>query len=205
MRFIGALIAMVFLAQCATPGGREDFVVGSGEDALVIIGIAKSGRDTSPRYVMLWRQLDEAGAFRELSGRASFDAETNDGDTVRVRGIPGEFVVLRVEPGVYALDGVFAIIPDGRVNYVAQGVITGPERPTFEARAGEAIYLGIWEADIEDTTAVVRPWRLDSNDARAVVRQAGGVEGEVRVRETHTRAVPCAPHQPSTMSTRRVC
>ena len=32
---------------------------------------------------------------------------------MRVRGIPGEFTHAEVEPGIYALDSVFALIRDG--------------------------------------------------------------------------------------------
>jgi hypothetical protein len=196
---------MLVLAQCATPGEDDRFQVGASENALVIIGVAKAPTDLSPRYSLLWRQLDAAGGFRPLSGRASFEAKTNEGDTVRVRGIPGEFAVLEVEPGTYALDGAFAVIHDRRVDYVAQGVIAGPDRPAFDVRAGEAVYLGIWQVDIEETVAVTRLWRLDAADMRAVLRQADVVNGQVDARQTYTRAVPCAPHQVSNVSTRRVC
>jgi len=203
MRFLGAMLAMLVLAQCATPG-NDDFTVGGSEEALVIIGIAKSSRDTSARYLMLWRRVGADGAFEEFDDSRSFQPETNS-SAVRVDGVPGEFAFARVAPGAYALDGVFGIIRDGRVDYVAQGVITGPDRPAFEVAAGEAIYLGIWEADIEDASAVVRPWRIDAADMRAAVRVAGGVAGDVVIRQAHTRSVPCTPHRPSTMSTRQVC
>jgi hypothetical protein len=207
MRRIVAILATFVLAQCAAGGerGRGGLRAAADDDALVIIGVAKAPRDTSPRYAMLWRRLDAEGAFERLSGDTSFEAETNRSDTVRVRGIPGEFEIARVAPGTYALDGVFALIRDRRVNYVAQGVIVAPERPAFEAHAGETLYLGIWEVDIQDANAVTRLWRLDSADARAVGRQAREVGGEVRLRETYTRAVPCAPHQASQLSTRQVC
>jgi hypothetical protein len=199
-----AILATLALAQCVTPGD-DRFRAGAESEALVIIGVAKAPRDTSPRYTMLWRLLNEDGEFASLTDEASFDAETNSGGTVRVRGIPGEFDIGRVEPGVYALDSVFAVIRDRNVNYVAQGVITGPDRPSFEVRAGEAVYLGIWEMDIVDSAAVTRLWRLSGSDARAVERQAEAVSGEIRIRETQPRAVPCSPHPASNLTTRQVC
>lgn len=206
MRRILAILATLVLAQCASGEGARSGARGATDDgAIVIIGVAKAPRDTSPRYSMLWRRLDPQGTFQRLSGDASFEAETNRSDTVRVRGIPGEFEIVRVAPGTYALDGVFALIRDRRVNYVAQGVIVGPERPAFEVRAGETAYLGIWEMDIQDANAVTRLWRLNGTDARAVARQSREVGGEVRLRETHTRAVPCAPHRANQLSTRQVC
>jgi hypothetical protein len=204
MRRLWAILATLMLAQCVTPGD-DRFQAGAESDALVIIGVAKAPRDTSPRYTMLWRLLNEDGEFSSLTDEASFDAETNSGDTERVRGIPGEFEIERVEPGVYALDSVFAVIRDRNVDYVAQGVVTGPERPSFEVRAGEAVYLGIWEMNIVDSTAVTRLWRLSGSDARAVERGAEAVAGEIRVRETQSRAVPCSPHRASNLTTRQVC
>lgn len=199
------MAASLLLAACASAPEDDRFQVGQEATALVIVGVAKSARDTSPRYAMLWRRLDESGRFAALNDRASFEARTNQNDSVRVRGIPGEFAVVEVEPGAYALDGVFAAVPVGRVNYVAQGVIAGPERPAFEVGAGEAVYLGIWELDIEETSAVARLWRLSAEDARAVERVAGSVNGRIALRNTHTRAVPCSPHEASAMTTRRVC
>lgn len=205
MRLIGAVLAMFLLAQCAS-GGDEPYEVDPSQEALVIIGVAKSARDTSPRYEMLWRRLDEAGGFLELDGGTRFQAETNSGSSVRVEGVPGEFTFVRVPAGVYALDGVFGVIRDGRVDYVAQGVIAGPDRPAFEVGAGDVAYLGIWEADIEETAAVVRPWRLEASDMAAVVNAGGGVVGgEPRLVQTHTRAVACRPHRVGTMTTRQVC
>lgn len=204
MRRMLAILATLALAQCAMIDG-ERFRVGGEADALVIIGVAKSPTDTSPRYTMLWRQVESDGTFSRLDGDKSFDAETNATDTVRVRGIPGEFEFERVRPGTYALDSVFAVVPDGNVNYVAQGVILGPERPTFDVRAGEAIYLGIWEMNVEGAYATARLWRLDEADARAAVRASDELTGPVRVRATYTRAVPCEPHRAGQLSTRQVC
>ena len=166
MRRVLAILATFALAQCAW-GGDDRFMVGREADALVIIGVAKAPHDTSPRYTMLWRQLDADGAFSRLDDDLSFDAETNAADTVRVRGIPGEFEIERIRPGTYALDSVFAVIRDGNVNYVAQGVIEGPERPAFEVRPGEAVYLGIWEMNVEGAAATTRPARWRSAPASA--------------------------------------
>jgi hypothetical protein len=40
---------------------------------------------------------------------------------------------------------------------------------------------------------------------RAVQREARATVGEARIRETHTSAVPCAPHRISTNSQRQIC
>jgi hypothetical protein len=205
MRVAVMILGMLASAACAT-SEDDRFRVGESEKSFVIIGVAEASESREARYTLLWRQLDNAGAFTEVNGRTAFEAQTNEGDTVRVRGIPGEFEMLEVEPGVYALDSVFGIIRDDRVNYVAEGVITGPERPSFEVRPGEAIYLGIWQADIEDVRAVTRPWRLAESDLRAVLNAADDeVRGQVRIRETRTRSVPCAPRQLNSRSRRQVC
>jgi hypothetical protein len=91
------------------------------------------------------------------------------------------------------------------VNYSANGVIAGPERPSFEVRAGEAVYLGIWEAQLEDTNAVVRPWRLDQADANAVMREADAAIGPVQSRQVSTRAVACTPTRLNPRSQRQIC
>jgi hypothetical protein len=205
MRRFFAILACLALAQCAS-SGDDGFVVGRSENAFVIIGVAESADNREAHYTMLWRQLDGAGGFTEHDGRTAFEAETNDGSSVRVRGIPGEFALLEVEPGAYALDSVFAVISENRVNYFANGVVQGPERPAFEVRPGEAIYLGIWQMDIDEVTAVARPWRLNEDDLRRVLRESGELGGqEVRVRQTHTRAVLCAPHRLNSRSRREVC
>ncbi len=150
--------------------------------------------------------LDHNGAFTAFDGRTRFEPETNTRGSIRIRGIPGEFLAFEVEPGSYALDGAYAVIRDNRINYVADGLIDGPERPSFDVGAGEAIYLGIWQTDIEDVRAVTRLWRVDEADLRAVVNADEElVVGPVRVRETHVRAVACAPRRVNTMSQRRIC
>jgi hypothetical protein len=205
MRFAVLILGALALASCAT-SEDDRFRVGESEKSFVIIGVAEASESREARYTLLWRQLDAAGAFTEYDGHTTFEAQTNEGDTVRVRGIPGEFEMLEVEPGVYALDSVFGIIADERVNYVAEGVIAGPERPSFEVRPGEAIYLGIWQADIEDVRAVTRPWRIEESDLRAVLNVADDeVRGHVRIRETRTRSVACTPHQLNSRSRRQVC
>lgn len=204
MRFVLVMLGALALAQCATAQDRR-FHVGESEKAFVIIGVAETPGNREARYSLLWRLLDDAGAFSNLEGDTAFQAETNEGDTVRVRGIPGEFELLEVEPGVYALDSVFGVIRGDRVNYVAEGLIEGPERPAFEVRGGEAVYLGIWQADIEEVRAVARPWRLQESDLRAVLRASDEVVGQVRLRATHTRSVPCAPRYLNSRSRRQVC
>lgn len=205
MRLLFAILAAMTLATCA--GSREDnrFRVGEAAKGYVILGLAESAENTSPSYIVAWRHVGPDGAFSEYDGDRVFEVRTNSRGSERVRGIPGEFFMGEVEPGVYALDGVFGIIRDGRVNYVAQGAIVGPERPSFEVRPGEAVYIGIWQMDIVDAGATTRLWRLDESDLNAVQRQADTVRGEVRLRETHERAVPCNPRRLNMMSTRRVC
>lgn len=208
MRFLFAMLSMFALATCASSGeGDNRFRVGASERGFVIIGVAEAAENTSATYDLLWRRLDPNGAFAtEIEGgRTAFQAETNERGTLRIRGIPGEFILREIDPGVYALDSVFAVIADDRVNYIANGVVTGPERPAFEVRAGEAVYLGIWQVNIEDVTAVARPWRLSEADLRAVMDRRDEVDGEIRLRETHTRAVPCAPQRLNSRSQRRVC
>jgi hypothetical protein len=205
MRFLIATLATFALASCATSEDRR-FRVGESENALVIIGVAEAAANTSARYSLLWRLLDADGAFTELDGDTAFEAETNNGDTVRVRGIPGEFFAFEIEPGVYALDSVFAVIRDDRINYIAQGLVTDPERPSVQLRAGEAAYLGIWQADLdEDSRAVARPWRLQQSDLRAVLGRREIVVGDVRMRETQERAVACTPRRMSHLSQRQIC
>jgi hypothetical protein len=204
MRRLVAILATLALAQCVT-ADDDRFRVGGEADALIIIGVAKAPRDTSPRYTMLWRQVETDGTFSRLEGDLSFDAETNAADTVRVRGIPGEFEFERIRPGTYALDSVFGVIREGNVDYVAQGVILGPDRPAFDIAPGEAVYLGIWEMDIEGADATTRLWRLDEADIRAVVRASDQLTGPVRVRGTYSRPVPCNPHRAGQLSTRQVC
>ena len=204
MRVLMAIVACLLVAQCAS---REDrrFRVGEAPTSYVIIGIAEAAENTSPSYTMLWRRLDQEGAFMRYGARRIFEARSESGDGVQVAGIPGEFILSEIEPGTYALDSVFALIRDRRVNYSANGVIRGPERPAFEVRPGEAVYLGIWQANLVDTTAVVAPWRLDQSDLDAVLRETGAVVGTVRSIEPQTRAVTCAPYRIASNSQRQVC
>ncbi len=204
MRVVLALMACLVLAQCATPGDRR-FRAGDSDDAYVIIGVAERDRNTLPRYKMLWRRLGEDGRFRAFLVNRYFEAATNEGDSVQVDGVPGEFTMTDVEPGTYALDSVFAVVPSGRVIYVANGLVLGPERPAFTVRAGEAVYLGIWEVNIVESAAVVRPWRLEADDLRAVLERTDPVNGGVQMRETQTISAPCVPHLLSNTSQRQVC
>jgi hypothetical protein len=204
MRVLIAIVACLALAQCAS---REDkrFRVGEAPTSYVIIGVAEASANTSPSYTVLWRRLDQNGNFMRYGARRIFEARSESGDGVQVAGIPGEFILSEVEPGTYALDSTFALIRDGRVNYSANGVIQGPERPSFEVRPGEAVYLGIWEANLEDVVAVVRPWRLEKSDLDAVLRETDPVVGSVRLIQPQTRAVPCAPYRIRANSQRQVC
>lgn len=204
MRILFVLLAAALLAQCATPEDKR-FNVGQSPRALVVIGVAEAARNTSPEYVMLWRRLDADGAFTEYDGDNIIELRTNTRGSLRVRELPGEFFLVEVAPGAYALDSVFALIHDRRVDYSANGVITGPERPAFEVAPGEAVYLGIWQADLDDVTAVARPWRLERRDAEAVAHQAGRIVGQIRLRQTQMRAAPCQPRQLNTRSQRQIC
>ena len=205
MRRLLAMAATLALAQCATPQVDNRFRVGADPQAMVFMGIAEATGNTSPVYTMLWRRLDPAGAFLPDGAGASFEVRTNAGGSVRIDGTPGEFEFARLTPGVYALDSVFALIPSGHVNYFAPGVIVGPDRPTFEVRAGEAVYLGIWQVTLNDTTAVTQLWRLDPRDADAVTHRANQTIGSVVLRDTGSRAVQCSPHRLNTISQRQIC
>lgn len=204
MRGVIAILACVLLAQCALPGDKR-FRVGEDERSYVILGIAEAAENTSPRYSVLWRRLDADGNFMRYGRRRIFEARSESGDNTQVPGIPGEFVFAEVAPGTYALDSVFALIEDGRVNYSANGLVRGPERPSFEVRRGEAVYLGIWQTNLVDAAAIVRPWRLEQSDLDAVVSATDPIVGPVRLMETQMRAVPCAPYRLNTVSTRLVC
>ncbi len=204
MRFLFLGFVALVLAQCASAEDRR-FHVGVSNDAFVMIGVAETSNNRAPGYTMLWRRLDHAGAFMDYGGGRILEPRTNVRDSLRVRGIPGEFAMARIEPGIYALDSVFAVLRDGNLNYIAQGVIVGPDRPAFAVRPGEAVYLGIWELDVQGADAVSRLWRLDAGDLRAATRAARATVGSVELRETHTRAVACTPHRLGNMSQREVC
>jgi hypothetical protein len=205
MRTLFALLATLALAQCATPQDKR-FQVGANPQAFVYIGVAEAQANTAPSYIMLWRRIDPTtGQFLPVAGDTTFEVHTNDGSSLRVPGTPGEFEWRKLQPGLYGLDSVFAVIPDGHVNYVAQGVIAGPERPTFQIAPGDAVYLGIWQMDLSATNAVTQLWRLDANDMRTVTHAANRTNGDVRLLETGVRAVPCAPHRLTSISERQVC
>lgn len=204
MRGVMAILACVLVAQCALPGDKR-FRAGETERSYVIMGIAEAAENTSPRYSVLWRRLDADGNFMRYGRDRVFEARSESGDNAQVPGIPGEFVFAEIEPGIYALDSVFALIEDGRINYSANGLVRGPERPSFEVRPGEAVYIGIWQANLVDAAAVVRPWRLEQSDLDTALSAADPVIGPVRLMETQTRAVPCAPYRLNTVSTRLVC
>jgi hypothetical protein len=204
MRFLVLVLGVFALAQCATSEDTR-FRVGESERAFVIIGVAEAPENREARYSLLWRRLDGAGSFTELAGDTSFEARTNQDSSLRIRGVPGEFEFAQVEPGVYALDSVFALIRADRVDYVANGVMRGPSRPAFEVRPGEAVYLGIWQADIQDVRAVARPWRVEEADLRAVLNRSDRVLGQVRIRQIATRDVPCTPHPMNSRTRRQVC
>lgn len=204
MRFLFAILTALALTSCAS-SEDDRFRVGSSPRSFVIIGVAEAAANTSASYDLLWRRLDASGGFEPLDDDTSFLAETNERGTLRIRGIPGEFTLREVEPGAYALDSVFGILRDNRVNYIANGLIAGPERPVFEVQPGEAVYLGIWQVDLADDSAVARPWRLSEADLSAVLGEQNGVVGNVRMRETTTRAVACTPRRMNNQTQRQVC
>ena len=204
MRVMFAILACLVVAQCASAEDKR-FRVGETPTAYVIMGVAEASENTSPSYTVLWRRLDPEGAFMRYGARRIFEARSESGDGVQVPGIPGEFILSEIEPGTYALDSVFALVRDGRVNYSANGVIRGPDRPSFEVRPGEAVYLGVWEVDLVDFTAVAHQWRAEQSDLDAVLRETDAVVGEVRIARVETRAVPCTPYRLTTISQRQVC
>lgn len=206
MRRLFAIVATLLLAQCATPGEDHRFRVGSDPDGMVFIGVAEATNNTSPIYTMLWRRIDPAtGVFLPHGGDTVFEARTDEGGSIRIPGTPGEFEYRRIAPGIYALDSVYALIPAGHVNYFAPGIIVGPDRPTFEVRAGEAVYLGIWQLTLNDTTAVTQLWRLDPRDGQSVAHTANQTIGDIVARDTGSRAVQCVPHRLNTISQRQIC
>ena len=206
MRFVLAIMTALALNACAT---KEDdrFVVGANPKAYVVIGVAEAeGAAQEAAYTMLWRRVDPVtGRFTDYGERSIFEPRTNSNSSLRIDGIPGEFVAAELEPGTYALDSVFAVIRDHQLNYFAQGVVNGPERPSFEVRPGEAVYLGIWQMQIGELYATTAPWRLDSADIRAVERVAHDVNGRIETRETSSSRVECAPRRASPMSQRQIC
>lgn len=204
MRFLFAIAAILVLNACASDEDSR-FRVGENPSAFVIIGVAESASEREPAYTMLWRRLGPDGAFLPYGGRTIFEANTNANATLRLEELPGEFALARIEPGVYGLDSVFAVLRENGLSYIAQGVVQGPERPAFEVRPGEAIYLGIWEMDVSGIEARTRLWRLDEADMRLVVRAADPTIGQVQLRETETRSAPCSPRQLGNLSQRQVC
>ena len=203
MRRALAIVATLALAQCAS-GGRDDAAPQAAAQGTVYLGIAKAASSTTPTYTMLWRRIDPAtGAFMPPGDGAVFETRTDDGGSIRIRGIPGEFESRRLPPGQYGLDSVFALVPGDHVNYVAQGVVVGPDRPVFQVEAGETVFLGIWQVSLTPTSAVTRLWRLDQNDAHAVASRAHAPD--LAIRETTARAVPCSPHRMSNLSQRQIC
>jgi hypothetical protein len=208
MRTLTAILGTLALAGCATTPQQDNrFQVGAEPEGLVMIGVAENAAHTQPEYFMLWRKVDPVtGEFAAINGHTAFEAHTNDNNSTRVRGIPGEFEAKQLEPGVYALDSVFAILHDERVNYFAQGLVTGPQRPSFQLEAGQAVYLGIWELTIHEEYADGHLWRLDGADMNAAETAANAVNGEIIVTPTELRSVPCdAPHRLSNLSQRQVC
>lgn len=207
MRFLLTTAAMLALTACATsPSDDGRFTVGAEDKGYVLIGVAEASDSTAAGYTMLWRRVDPAtGRFEGIGLHNTFEARTNSNDSLRIHGIPGEFESEELEPGVYALDNVFALIRDNLVSYYANGVVVGPDRPSFEVRAGEAIYLGIWEMRVDASTASTRLWRLDGGDLRAATRAGRETRGEVEPVETKIIPVACAPHRLNPMSERQVC
>lgn len=206
-RLIAVAAASLCTVQCTTPREADRFRVGQSSNAFVIIGVAEAAQARHPEYAVLWRQIDpRTGGFEDYTMVRAFEARTNDGDSLRVAGLPGEFLAVEIEPGAYALDSVFGAISDGGVVYIAQGVIAQPQRPSFEVAAGEAIYLGIWEASLEGHNAVVRPWRLEERDLQLVANEIGDVViGGIRMREARAREVPCTLRYMSNFSERQIC
>jgi hypothetical protein len=203
VRLLLVILAAGFLAQCASGLDAREV---DGDRALVIIGVAETADHRDPRYALLWRLVGEGARFTDYDDTRTFDAQTHSDDSVRVDGIPGEFEIFSVRPGIYALDGAFATLREQGVTYFAQGVIEHPQRPSFEARAGEAVYLGIWQLDIDGANAVTRVWRLDPADLEAARAAAPRrIPDQVALRETAPMAVACAPRRINQMTPRQIC
>jgi hypothetical protein len=190
---------------CGAPADAGIF----GDDertATVIVNVAKALGDTAPNYSMLWRRLDADGQFAGFDDKTIIEAETNTRNSLLVRGIPGEFLVLRVRPGVYALDSVYGTVRERGVTYIASGVVEGPSRPSFQVREGEVIYLGIWQVSLTDGRAVAEPWRLSQSDLTAALAQARNRRlRDVQLRETVAREVACRPHRINWRTSRQIC
>lgn len=205
MRLFAIILGALALAQCASVGG-DRFSVGRSSDALVIIGVAETEDRRDPRYSLLWRRVGPDGRFEDYDDARSIDARTHSSSSIRVEGIPGEFEIFRVSPGVYALDSVHATLRENAVSYVAHGLILGADRPAFEVRPGEAVYLGIWEMDVDGARAVTRLWRRSEADLAAVTRAARNrFNGAPRVIETGQAPVPCTPRRMTQLAQRQVC
>lgn len=206
MRFLLAMAAMLALATCATHERDNRFVVGSDPKAFVMIGVAEASDSTAAGYTMMWRRVDpDTGRFEGIGLNNTFEPHTNSNSSIRLHGIPGEFETVQLQPGVYALDNVYALIRDHLVSYYANGSVVGPDRPSFEVKAGQAIYLGLWEMRVDASTASARLWRMDGDDMRAAAREAHETLGEIQLYETRTISVPCTPHRLNPMSERQVC
>jgi hypothetical protein len=204
MRWI--LAAILLAALCC--GARAEAFIFGGDDratATVVINIAEAVGDTTPRYSMLWRRLDDEGRFTEYGDETVIEVESNSANSVLVRGVPGEFLTIHVRPGAYALDSVRGLLREDGVNYVASGVIVGPERPAFEVREGETIYLGIWQMSLNQGQAEATLWRLAETDLRAFLGHGRNRVRNVAIREARVREVACAPHPISWRTNREIC
>ncbi|MBY0563822.1 MAG: hypothetical protein K2P58_06500 [Hyphomonadaceae bacterium] len=205
MRLVAAILGALAVAQCAASEDQR-FRVGQSPDALVIVGVAETEDHRDPRYSLLWRRLGPDGRFEDYDDARSIDARTHSSTSLRLDGIPGEFEVLRVSPGTYALDSAYATLRENAVSYVAHGLVVGPERPAFAVGPGEAVYLGIWEMDIEGAQATARLWRLSEQDLRAVTGMARDrLSGAPRMIETEVRTVACEPRRMTRLAQRQVC
>lgn len=205
MRLLAMILGALTLAQCAS-GGDDLFQVGRSAEALVIIGVAETADERDPRYSLLWRRVGPDGRFEAYDDARSIEARTHSRSSVRIEHIPGEFEILRVEPGIYALDSAYATLRESGLTYVAHGLVLGPDRPSFEVRAGEAVYLGIWEMDIDGARATARLWRLDEADLQAVASAARHrFSGGATLASFHQRSTPCEPRRMSRLTQRQVC
>jgi hypothetical protein len=205
MRLVFIVLAALALSQCA---GREEgrFRVGDSPNGFVVMGIAKAADARDPRYSVLWRLVGPDGVYLEYDDARAFEPQTNARDSLRVVGLPGEFAMAELPPGVYALDSVFAALNERGVTYYAQGTITTPGRPTFEVRAGEAVYLGIWETRLDYDNAVASLWRMDEADMRAVERAANATRSApMRLARIYESDVACTPRRMINFRQREIC
>jgi len=205
MRLVFIVLAALVLAQCA---GRDNdrFPIGRAETGFVVVGIAKAPDARDPQYSMLWRLVGPDGVFLEYDDARAFQPQTNSDSSLRIDDLPGEFALVEVPAGTYALDGVFAVVRERGVVYFAQGIVTTPGRPTFDVAPGEAVYLGIWETRLDYNDAVTSLWRQNEADMRLIERAANATKGgPLRMARIYNSDIACTPRRMVNFRQRQIC